>query len=186
MAIRLVLYLLVAATLAFGAPYAAAVLSRVQGPWSADALEQDGTRTHMQFATELPRPDWVPVYPGALIAQASNLTSARFPSGVQSLDISTRDTLSDIKRFYTARLEDAGFKVRDLGRWPMDARTAAFIGLDSTLYAERAATDDRITIQIHSPEGILSARLLQLQWRKISETPAWPLAGGGAGEPGER
>ena len=175
MALRLVLWLLVAATLAFGAPYAAAVLSRVQGAWSADALEQDGTPTHMQFDTDLPRPDWVPVYPGALIAQASDLTSARFPSGVHSLDISTRDGLADIKRFYADRLADAGFNVRDLGTWPMDARTAAFIGLDTTLYAERAATDDLIAIQIHTPEGILAARLLQLQWRKISETPAVPL-----------
>jgi hypothetical protein len=56
MAIRIVLWLLVAATLALGAPYAAAVLSRVQGTWSADAIEQDGSHTHMQFGTELPRP----------------------------------------------------------------------------------------------------------------------------------
>lgn len=180
MGLRLLLWLLVAATLAFGAPYAAAVLSRVQGTWSADAIEQDGTRTHMQFGTELPRPDWVPVYPGALIAQGSNLTSARFPSGVHALDISTRDALADIKRFYLARLADAGFKVRDLGTYPMDARTAAFIGLDATVFAERPATDDQIAIQIHTPEGILSARLLQLQWRKISETPPTPLPPEGA------
>jgi hypothetical protein len=175
MGTRLLLWLLVAATLAFGAPYAAAVLSRVQGAWSADAIEQDGSRTHMQFATDLPRPDWVPVYLGALIAQSSNVVSARAPSGVHMLDISTRDGLDDVKRFYTARLADSGFKVRDLGTWPMDTRTAAFIGVDATLFAERAATDDLISIQIHSPEGILSARLLQMQWRKISETPAWPL-----------
>ena len=56
MAIRIVLWLLVAATLALGAPYAAAVLSRVQGTWSADAIEQDGSHTHMQFGTDLPRP----------------------------------------------------------------------------------------------------------------------------------
>lgn len=177
-----VLWLLVAATLAFGAPYAAAVLSRVMGPWSADAIEQDGSRTHMQFGTDLPRPDWVPVYPGALMAQASNLTSARAPSGVHFLDISTRDALDDIKRFYTERLAQAGFKVRDLGTYPMDARTAAFIGIDTTLFAERPATDDRIAIQVHSPEGILSARLLQMQWRKISETPAPPLPPEAAGE----
>jgi len=181
MALRIVLWLLVAATLALGAPYAAAVLSRVQGTWSADAIEQDGSRTHMQFGTDLPRPDFLPVYPGALIAQSSLLTSARFPSGVYSLDVSTRDPLDAIKRFYSARLAEAGFKVRDLGTYPMDARTAAFIGIDGTLYAERSSTDDRITIQIHTPEGILSARLLQMQWRKISETPAWPLPPEGAG-----
>ena len=172
MALRIVLYLLVAATLAFGAPYAAAVLGRVQGPWNAQAIEQDGSRTHMQFGTDLPRPDWVPVYPGALIAQSSRLVSARLPSGVHSLDVSTRDALSDIKRFYLARLADAGFKVRDLGTYPMDARTAAFIGIDATLFAERPETDDQIAIQIHTPAGILSARLRQMQWRKISETPA--------------
>jgi hypothetical protein len=117
----------------------------------------------------------VPVYPGALIAQSSNVVSARFPSGVHMLDVSTRDALPDIKRFYTARLAGSGFAVRDLGTWPMDARTAAFIGIDATLYAERRATDDRIAIQIHSPEGILAARTVQAQWRKISETPAAPL-----------
>ena len=180
MGIRIVLWLLVAVTLAFGSPYAAWVLGRVNGTWSGDAVEHDGSITHMQFGPDLPRPDWVPVYPGALIAQGSNLTSARFPSGVHSLDVSTRDPLDDIKRFYVARLEEAGFKVRDLGTYPTDARTAAFLRLDSTLYAERPATDDRIAIQIRTPEGLLAARLLQLQWRKISETPAVPLPAEGA------
>ena len=180
MALRLVLWLLVGATLAFGAPYAAAVLSRVQGAWSADAIEADGSRTRMQFSTDLPRPDWVPVYPGALIAQASTVTSARAPSGVHLLAVTTRDGLDAIKRFYLARLEDSGFKVRDLGTWPSDARTAAFLGIDGTLYAERSSTDDLISIQIRTPEGLLAARTVQAQWRKISETPAVPLPPEGA------
>ena len=125
MGLRILLWLLVAVTLALGAPYAAWVVGRVNGTWSGDAIEQDGSRTHMEFGTELPRPDWVPVYPGALIAQASRVTSAKAPSGVHMLDISTRDPLPDIKRFYLGALEDAGFKVRDLGTYPMDARTAA-------------------------------------------------------------
>ena len=77
-------------TLVFGASYAGAILYHVIGPWSATAIEQDGSLTHMQFGPDLPRPEWVPVYPGAWVAQASRLVSLRAPSGFHSLELGTR------------------------------------------------------------------------------------------------
>jgi hypothetical protein len=49
--------LLLVAVLVFGASYAGAIISRVMGPWSATAVEQDGSLTHMQFGPDLPRPE---------------------------------------------------------------------------------------------------------------------------------
>jgi hypothetical protein len=61
---------------------------------------------------------------------------------------------------------------------------APALGLDATLYARRAATDDQIDLQIRSPEGFASTRLLQIHWhwRKISAAPpgSEPPAGVGA------
>ena len=55
---RRLIALLIVLAIVFGAPYAAALLNRLMGPWSAEAVEADGSRTHMQFGQDLPRPDW--------------------------------------------------------------------------------------------------------------------------------
>jgi len=122
-------------TLVFGASYAGAILYHVIGPWSATAIEQDGSLTHMQFGPDLPRPEWVPVYPGAWVAQASRLVSLRAPSGFHSLELGTRASLEEVKRFYTAELTAAGFEVADLGLMSLNPLTAAYLGIASGLAA---------------------------------------------------
>ncbi len=173
---RRLIALLVVLTLLFGAPYAGAILYRLMGPWSATGVEQDGSLTHMQFGPDLPRPQWVPFYPGAWVVQSSKLVSARAPSGFHSLEIGTRASLDDVKRFYTEQLTAAGFKVDDLGIAPLNPMTAAYLGIAGTLSGRRAATDDAIDIQIRTPEGLVPSRLLQIHWRKISELPQPPAA----------
>ena len=128
----------------------------------------------MEFGTHLPRPEWVPFYPGALTVQASKLTSVTAPSGFQGLEIATRASLDDVKRFYTAALTTSGFEVTDHGIAPLNPATAAMLGMAGTLSATRAATDDSIDVQIRTPDGLLASRLLQIRWRKISETPVTP------------
>jgi hypothetical protein len=168
---RRLLLLLVLLALVFGASYASAIIYSLMGPWSATGLEADGSVTDMQFGPDLPRPEWVPVYPGGWVVQASRLTSARAPSGFHSLEIATRASLEDVKRFYSERLAAAGFEVTDLGIAPLNPLTAAYLGVAGTLAARRAATDDLIDIQIRTPDGLIPSRLLQIYWRKISETP---------------
>ena len=99
----LVPFLLVVA-LIFGASHARAIMSALMGPWTATGILQDGSVTHMWFAPDLPRPEWVPVYPGASVVQASKLTSVKAPSGAHSLDIATRASLDEVKRFYVEQL----------------------------------------------------------------------------------
>ncbi len=154
----------------FGASYASALLYRVMGPWTAVGIEGDGSATHMAFSPDLPRPDWVPVYPGATVVQASRVTSVKMPSGFHSLDLVTRATLDDVKRFYIDRLTAAGFAVADNGLGPLNPLTAAYLGIAGSLSGRRAATDDQIEIVIRTTEGIIfPSRPLQLQWRKMSE-----------------
>jgi hypothetical protein len=163
--------LVLVATLVFGASYAAAIITRVMGPWTATAVEQDGSLTHMQFGPGLTRPEWVPVYPGAWVAQASRSVSVKAPSGFHSLELGTRASLEEVKRFYTAALTAAGFEVADLGLMSLNPLTAEYLGIAGALTATRAATDDRIDIQIRTPDGLIPSRLLQIHWRKISEFP---------------
>ena len=165
-------WLLLVGTLVFGASYAGAVITHLMGPWTATGVEQDGSLTHMQFGPDLLRPDWVPVYPGAWVVQSSRLVSARAPSGFHSLELGTRASLEEVKRFYVASLTASGFTVEDLGIAPLNLATAAYLGIAGFLSAARAATDDRVDVQIRTPDGLIPSRLLQIHWRKISETPA--------------
>jgi hypothetical protein len=169
---RRLLPLLVLVALVFGASYAAALINRVLGPWNATAVEQDGSVTRTQFGPDLPRPSWVPVYPGAWVVQASNVVSARAPSGFHMLELGTRASADEVRRFYTRALADAGFKVEDLGTQSLDPATAALLGVAGTIAGRRAATDDRIEVQIRAADGLLASRLLQIHWHKISEYPA--------------
>ena len=167
---RLAALLLIVAVL-FGGSYAAALLFRVMGPSTAIAIEADGSQTFMEFGTHLPRPEWVPFYPGATIVQATKLTSVRMPQGVHGLDLATRASLDEVKRFYTEHLTAAGFEVTDTGMLSLNPLTAAYLGIAGSLTAKRVATDDRIDIQIRTAEGFIPSRLLQIHWRKISEFP---------------
>jgi hypothetical protein len=125
----------------------------------------------MQFSADLPRPEWVPVYPGAMIVDGTRLVSTRFPSGFHGLELATRASLEEVKQFYTERLTAAGFAVEDHGTLSLNPMTAAMLGIAGALSAKRTATDDRIDIQIRTAEGLIPSRLLQINWRKISETP---------------
>src|SRR5262249_13222715 len=134
-------------------------------------IEQDGSATHIAFGQNLPRPEWVPVYPGASVVNASKVTAARAPSGFHSLELATRASLDEVKRFYTDELTRAGFAVDDLGIAPLDPVTAAYLGIAGTLSGKREATDDMLTVQIRTADGLFPSRLLQIHWYRISEYP---------------
>jgi len=53
----------------------------------------------------------------------------------------------------------------------LNPATAALLGIDGALSARRSETDDQIDVQIRTPDGLIASRLLQIRWRKISETP---------------
>jgi hypothetical protein len=165
---RFVLLLLVVALL-FGAPHAAGILNRVMGPWSVDAVQVDGSVTHMEFGAHLPRPDWLPVPRDATIVQASRSTSPAIPGGFHILEVTTREPLDNIKKLYLTGLQAAGFMVSDTGTVPLDTTTARVLGLDGTIEGERPVSGETVTIQIRSLEGILlPSRLLQIYWRNAA------------------
>jgi hypothetical protein len=163
--------ILVILAFVFGASYASALLFRAIGPWTAVGVESDGNTIHMAFGPDLPRPDWVPIYPGAVVVQSSRLTSGKMPSGFHSLDLATRASFEDVKRFYTDRLTASGFTVVDNGVAPLNPLTAAYLGIAGSLSGRRVASDDQIGIMIRTPDGLIPSRAIELRWRKISETP---------------
>ena len=83
----------------------------------------------------------------------------------------TRASFEGVKRFYVKSLTASGFAVVDDGIGTLNPLTAAFLGLAGPLSGRRVATDDQINIVIQTPEGLIGSRPLQLQWRKISESP---------------
>jgi hypothetical protein len=173
---RVLAFVVLGLILLYGSPYAALLLNQVMGPSSATAIEADGSTTWMEFGADLPRPGWVAVMPGADIVQASHLVSRQHPQGFGFLDLATPASDADVKAFYRARLEAAGFTVEDLGLGPLNAATAAYLGVAGTVQGTRAATSDQIAIQIGTLEGVVRpSRLLRIKWWKITAgdlTPA--------------
>ncbi|MBV9583706.1 MAG: hypothetical protein JO213_02350 [Alphaproteobacteria bacterium] len=169
---RFFLALLLGAFL-FGTPYAALILNRAMGPWNATAVERDGSTTAMQFDPDLPPADFVPIFPGARVVQSSRVVAKDAPSGVGFLELAVHASAAEVRDFYRSRLEATGFTVDDYGTMGLNPAAAAYLGVDGTLAGKRPATDDVVVIQIRDEEGILlRTRLLQLQWRKLSEWPA--------------
>jgi hypothetical protein len=171
--VRRFLYSLILIAVLFGSPYAAWLLNRVMGPWSAGLGERDGSVSQLHFDPSMPPADFVPVFPGALVVQSSRLVSQDAPSGVGFLELAVHGSAEAVRDFYQARLAAAGFTVSDLGTQGLNAAAAAYLGVDGTLVGKRPATDDVLVVQIRGEEGILvRSRLLQLNWRKLSEWPA--------------
>jgi hypothetical protein len=171
--VRRFLFSLILIAVLFGSPYAAWLLNRVMGPWSAGLGHQDGSVSQIYFDPNMPPADFVPVFPGALVVQSSRLVSQDTPSGVGFLELAVQGSAEEVRDFYRTRLEAAGFMVDDLGTPGLNAAAAAFIGTDGTMVGKRPATDDVLMLQISTEEGVLlRSRLLQLQWRKLSEWPA--------------
>jgi hypothetical protein len=163
---------LLAIVVLFGSGYGAVVINRAMGPWEAVGVEQNGSRTHMRFDPSMAPADFVPLFPGAQVIQSSRVLFKEAPSGVGLLDLTVRGSADAVREFYRTRLEAAGFAVNDLVVPNLNPATAAYLGLDGGLVAKRAATDDILTLQIRTEEGLLiRSRALQLVWRKISEWP---------------
>src|SRR5262245_56965791 len=96
---RRLIQLAILVGLVSGPSDATALINRIMGPWSSTAIHQDGSLSHMQFGVDLPRPEWVPVYPGAWVVGGSAITSEQHPAGFHGLDLGTRDSLDEVKRF---------------------------------------------------------------------------------------
>lgn len=165
---RAFLSFLILVAFLLGTPYAALLLNWAMGPWSATAIERDGTTTQMEFGSARPRPEWVPIPPDARIVQSSFLRNSKDPIGVSFLELASRATLDELRRLYIDRLKSAGFTVEDLGTGTLNADAADFLGVANMLVATREATGDQINISIRTPEGILATRLIQMNWRNTA------------------
>src|SRR5258705_4631 len=92
----------------FGSPYAALLLNQVMGPWSATLTEANGSVSQLNFDPSMPPPDFVPVFPGALVVQSSRLVSQDAPSGIGFLELTARGPAEEVRAFYHRRLARAG------------------------------------------------------------------------------
>jgi hypothetical protein len=90
---------------------------------------------------------------------------------VYLMSLSTHESLADIRGFYRDHLSHAGFVVTDVGTGPMNARTAAYLGVADILAATRVASGESIAVTIHVPEGLFATTLVELKWGKfVAET----------------
>ena len=166
------LALLLIVLVQFGTPYAALLLDRAMGPMDGTLVEHDGSLTHIRFDPALPRPAFVPVFPGAAIVEASLLVSKAAPAGVGRLKLAAHGSLDAVRAFYRAQFEAAGFTVEDHGTLGLNPAAADYLGVAGALAATRPATDDVVTVQIGTEEGrAVRSRLVTVSWRKLTDWP---------------
>lgn len=166
--------LVVAVALVAGYPYAAWMLNRAIGTNTVVFGEHDGTQRTMIMGPNAPRPAWLPMLPGSALITASHWLPSPDREVAGGVELLTHKGLDEIKRFYLERLRAAGFDIRDAGFGPINAPTAAYLGIANTLLGWRGDTGLWISVTTRTPGGLaLPSRTVQVNWQK-RDTPLFP------------
>jgi hypothetical protein len=164
---RFPVWLIFIAIFVVGTPIVAMLINMSMGSWTATGIEHDGSVTQISFDRAMRRPDWVALPSGAGLVEASHVENERQRRDVCLMSFSTRQPTADTRDFYRTHLSRAGFAVIDLGTGPMNARTAAYLGVADILSASRPTTGDQISVTNHTPEGLLATALVELKWGRF-------------------
>jgi hypothetical protein len=92
------------------------------------------------------------------------------------VELLTHKGVEEIKRFYLDGLRAAGFEMRDIGYGPLNAATAAYLGIDNTLHGYRGDAKLAISVVTRSAGGfVLPSRTVQIHWqRRDGPLQVWP------------
>jgi hypothetical protein len=156
--------------IASAAPYTVShFISRAQGPFTMQAVHQDGTVSTMYSDVAMKLPTWLVLPPGARIAAATTTHYDNKPDLGGTVDFVAPMQVDALKQYFTVTLTQQGFVVQDKGLGPLDARTAAAIGVSGEIGATRAQTGELIRIVFREEEGWFGkSRQIQLGWKKQS------------------
>jgi hypothetical protein len=167
---RLFFGLLLVVSLVAGYPYAALIVNRVIGTNTVVFLEADGISRSLIMGPGAPRPDWLPMLPRSVVVQAGHWLPSPGREVAGDLELLTHKGVDEVKRFYLSGLAAAGFEVHDLGFGPINAPTAAYLGIDNMLQGYRRDTRLAIGITTRSSAGlVLPARIVQIHWQTRHE-----------------
>jgi hypothetical protein len=164
---RFLLGLLLAVTVVAGYPYAGLLLGRIIGTSTVTFSEHDGIQRTMVMGPDAPRPEWLPILPRSVVVQAAHWLPSPGREVAGSVELLTHKSVDEVKRYYLYALRAAGFDVRDAGFGPINAATAAYMGIDNTLLGWRADTSLWISVTTRTPGGLfVPSRTVQINWQK--------------------
>ena len=170
--------LLLLLSLVAGYPYAALILNRAVGTNTVVFGERDGVSRTLIMGPDAPRPAWLPILPYSLIVQAGHWLPSPSREVAGDVELLTHRSVEEIKRFYLEALGAAGFEMRDMGLGPLNAATAAYLGIDNTLTGYRSEARLAISVLTRSPGGVIfPSRTVQIHW----QTRDAPLEAGSTG-----
>jgi hypothetical protein len=155
---RFLLGLLLAVTVVAGYPYAGLLLGRIIGTSTVTFSEHDGIQRTMVMGPDAPRPEWLPILPRSVVVQAAHWLPSPGREVAGSVELLTHKSVDEVKRYYLDELRSAGFDVRDAGFGPVNAPTAAYLGIDTSLW---------ISVTTRTPGGLfVPSRTVQINWQK--------------------
>jgi hypothetical protein len=167
---RLFIGFLLAVGLVAGYPYASLIIYRVIGTNTVVFTEHDGVQRSLIMGPDAPRPEWLPVLPRSIVVQAGHWLPSPGREVAGDLELLTHKNVDEIKRFYLDRLNAAGFEMRDIGFGPLNALTAAYLGIDNSLLGYQRATKLAITVTTRSADGwLFASRIVQVHWQTRDE-----------------
>jgi hypothetical protein len=166
---RLFLGLLILAAMTGGYPYASLLINYSLGTNTVVFAYGDGTERALVSGPDAPRPDWLPIMPGATIVTAGRWVASPVQADAGDVELAVRADLDEVKQFYMESLSAGGFEVRDLGTYTLAPPIAAHLGIANMLYGYNSASETEINVDIRTPSGwILPSRPVQVRWRKTS------------------
>jgi hypothetical protein len=169
---RVLFGVLLVVTVLAGYPYATLILTRLIGTNTVVFLEQDGTTRSVILGPDAPRPEWLPIPPRAWVVEAGHWLPSPGLEVAGKVELLTHRGVDEIRQFYLTRLGAAGFEMRDLGHGPLDALTAAHLGIDNMLQGYRREAKLAISVTTRGSGGLIHSRLVQINWHSRAEPPS--------------
>ncbi len=141
-------------------PYLGLVIFRLMGTDTVIAYEADGTARSFISGPDAPLPAWLPRMQGSLTLSAAKWLDGSLAGGH---DVIVHASPAAIEKFYTEKLEAAGFVVTKNPRRP----EYAFLGIAGGLTARRESDSIELGLFVRTRESFLSpARAVQVSWAK--------------------
>ncbi len=138
------------------------------GTTTATFYEADGTTSSAVIGPAAPRPDWLPLDEGAMIASASRWIGQAQFKDAGGVDLLTHSSLEALKKYYSEALTAQGFAVEDYGLGDLNPATADYLGIAGTLLAEKREARLEVSVTFRTPEGLLlRPRFVQIAWREL-------------------
>ncbi len=171
--------LIVLMILAVGAQFLYYGFTHIMGTRTVVMVMHNGTQKTLISGPNAPRPDWVPIMPKALLANAGywvpNPIERQSGQKSGTIDLMSFAPLEDIQYYYLSELKKLNFTTQGSPTGKFDQAFTDVLGVESTVYGYHEATKREFLATIFAPWGWpIASRSVQIKWSVRRKTKPIP------------